>query len=421
MHVRRGKASAAEDQADDGLGQRNHRRGGQQAQSGHARDRVRNANGKLEAFSLGPELGKEGQRGHARGHREHRHGRGEELFGVVEPSDVSGTAGGVKARKILVKEGQSKAKHQRQRHLQPDAQAGVMKVDPPAVAHSRANRSQRVEDKRSQKKSGGCADGQRGDPQPAGQQQTASNDAEVVDNRLKCLVEILLAHQQRSAENAARKEKDLRRQQKPRHVRAKHHLRGGKAGISEADVRSGKKDKHDGGCGEHQHHQVEDGEEHPFALGLFVALPIAVEDGDKGDGDGSANQKVVHQVGQAKGRHVGIGLRPRAKEPCNEFAASEADEARYKRGCRQQDTGRKRRMSVRWTQHTQRARPPGLRRRGLRQPGALSCLPSCHWIRFYRDRVQDGTRQLDSRAFDVVFVPSTSVPNWNHRSEFLLR
>ncbi len=112
------------------------------------------------------------------------------------------------------------------------------------------------------------------------------------------------------------------------------------AGVGEANEGLGEEHQHDGGRGEHQRHKVEHGKEQPLSFGLFVPLPIAVQDSDKGDGDSSANQEVVHQVGQAKSGNVSIGLRARAKEPCDEFAADESDNAGEKRrrppaGCSQ--------------------------------------------------------------------------------------
>ena len=49
---------------------------------------------------------------------------------------------------------------------------------------------------------------------------TSGDNAEVIDNRLKRLIQELLAHQQRCSHHATGKKKYLRRQKKPRHVLA---------------------------------------------------------------------------------------------------------------------------------------------------------------------------------------------------------
>ena len=68
---------------------------------------------------------------------------------------------------------------------------------------------------------------------------TSGDNAEVIDNRLKRLIQELLAHQQRCSHHATGKKKYLRRQKKPRHVRAESYLPSGKSGIGEADVGNG--------------------------------------------------------------------------------------------------------------------------------------------------------------------------------------
>ena len=160
------------------------------------------------------------------------------------------------------------------------------------------------------------------------QKYSSADDAQVIYDGRDRLIEKLLAHQQRGSQYATDKEEDLRRKQNPRHVRTKRNLLRSEAVVSEANEGRGEEHEHDGGHSEHQRHKVEHDKQNTLTFGLFIALTIAVEDGDKGDGDGPSNQEVVHEVGQAKGGHVRIGMWTRAEEPGDVLASAKADDAR---------------------------------------------------------------------------------------------
>ena len=210
-HILGSEASSAEDQAGDGLCQRDHGGGGKQTQGYNAGDGIRDAHRKLIALALRPKLRKEGQRSGSRGQREHGHGRGEELFGVGQTRDIAAAVRGEVARKVRIKKGQRKAEHERQCHVQPLPQAGMAEVNAPAVAHAGTGRSPGVQSKRPQKETGGCSDGQRLYSQPAVQQHAGRDDAEVVKNGRHRLIEKLPAHQQRGSQHAPGKEAYLSR------------------------------------------------------------------------------------------------------------------------------------------------------------------------------------------------------------------
>ena len=136
-----------------GLRKRDHERRREKAESDDAGNRVGHASGELKALFLGPKLREEGHRGDSGGLRQHRHRRREELLGVGQPRNISGAVRRIEAGKVLVEERQGEAEHERQRHEEPHAQPGMMKIDFPAKANARTGHAPGIDGERTDEES----------------------------------------------------------------------------------------------------------------------------------------------------------------------------------------------------------------------------------------------------------------------------
>ena len=145
--VRR-EAAAGKDQVDGRPAERHHDRGGEQAERGHARDRVGDAGGELEAAIARPQAGEEGHGGGAGGLGQHGHGRGEELLGVAHQRDRAADVRCEVGDDPVVGGDQRDAGHERQREAHPFAQSLVVPVENEAVARAGAVGKEPVEKKR---------------------------------------------------------------------------------------------------------------------------------------------------------------------------------------------------------------------------------------------------------------------------------
>ena len=72
-------------------------------------------------------------------------------------------------------------------------------------------------------------------------------------------------------------------------MRAERNLRRRESRDWSSGQRRSEEHQDDRSRSEHKDHQVEDGEEHALAFVFFAALAVAIEDGDKGDGDSAAD------------------------------------------------------------------------------------------------------------------------------------
>ena len=90
----------------------------------------------------------------------------------------------------------------------------------------------------------------------------------------------------------------------------------------------GRKDlgQHDSGA-QNEVHGGQDDRERALPLCFASCLPIAREDGDKGDGGGAADQEVRDHVGQHEGGVQGVGLHPLPKQPNDILNPHKTDDA----------------------------------------------------------------------------------------------
>ncbi len=110
-------------------------------------------------------------------------GSGEETLRVVEAGDVSGSVAGEVAEDLAVEGDDGDAEHEGEREANPLAEAGVFEVEERNVPHACAVGSVGVEEEGAEVGSEERADTERGDTHAAGEDGSASDDADVVDER----------------------------------------------------------------------------------------------------------------------------------------------------------------------------------------------------------------------------------------------
>ena len=100
------------------------------------------------------------------------------------------------------------------------------------------------------------------------------------------------------------------------------------------------------GAAEDDDHGVEDDGEGAFAFGFVVVGAIAVEDGDEGDGGGSADEEIVDPLGEVEGYVVGVGVVACAEFVGDVLVADQADDAREESGEGEEKGGGSRGVTV---------------------------------------------------------------------------
>jgi len=206
------------------------------------------------------------------------------------------------------------------------------------------------------------------------QKQAADDSAEVVNQRSHGLHTELFANQQNRAEDAAGKEEQLRGQQDSREAHAQRGFYGIESVEPPMDVPRGEDFSKYQSCAQHQVHGGQDYRKRALPLFFMSGFAIAGEDGDKGDGSCTADQKIGNHVRQNKGGVECVRLHTTAEEPGDVFNPHQAHDARQKRGGHQHQSRSECRMRVRRTQQSQGASPSGVRRHYR-----LCQRTFCHW------------------------------------------
>ncbi len=226
--------------------------------------------------------------------------------------------------------------HQGQREPHPLAQTGVFKVEDRLVAKTGAIGAVGVEQEWSTNGASQRSHAECGNAHAVGEQHSAEDDAEVIDQRRDGLQGELFAHQHDGGEHSTSKEEELGRQDDACDAGAEQAF--GRVGI---EVDAGEERGEDLGQqdsdAEHQHHGVEDDGKRAFAFGLVVVSAIAVEDGDEGDGGCAADEEVADPLGQIEGDVVGVRAVACAELVGDVLVAHQADDAREQSRQRKQD------------------------------------------------------------------------------------
>src|SRR5271170_1012535 len=169
------------------------------------------------------------------------------------------------------------------------------------------------------------ADAEGGDAHAAGKENAAKDDAEVVDERRDGLEGELFADQKDGGKDASSEEKELRGEQDAGDARAEDA--NGRGGIEVDASEGGSIDfGEEDSSAEDDSHRVENDGEGTLAFGFVVGGAIAVEDGDEGDGGGSADEEVIEQLGEDEGDVVGVGVVACAELVGDVLVADEADD-----------------------------------------------------------------------------------------------
>ena len=156
------------------------------------------------------------------------------------------------------------------------------------------------------------------------QQHAASNDEQVVEDRGGRLVKELFSHQQCRAQNAAGKKKNLRGKKNPCHVRAQRDLSSRKRRLVHRTNGAAKNIITIVATVRTRTIRLSTSEEKALALVFVSAFAVAIQNGDEGYGNSSANEEIVHQVRKAERGHVRVGLGTSTEHPGDVFPARQA-------------------------------------------------------------------------------------------------
>ena len=230
----------------------------------------------------------------------------------------------------------------------------MFEIENGLVAHACSIGTVGVEKKGAEVGSCECADAERGDAHAAGEECSASDDAEVVDEWSERLEGELFADEEDSGEDAASKEEELAGEKDARDAGGEDAF--GRGGIEvEADVVGGEDLGEDDGGAEDEDHGVEDDGEGAFAFELVVVGTVALENSDEGDRGGAADEEVVDELGEIEGYVVGVGVVACAELVGDELIANEADDAGEERGQGEEQGCGCCGVAVRWAQEVQDA------------------------------------------------------------------
>ncbi len=216
-----------------------------------------------------------------------------------------------------------------------------------AVAGPDARSSDGIDQEWAEDGAGKRSVGQGGDPQTVGEQNSADDNGDVVEQRPESRKQEQAARKQHRGHDAADVEEDLRRQQDAGEVNAEIELIGVETAEQVAlDLRS-EDFGEDGADPQHDRHHGDDDGEGLLRVLFFVLREEAGVDGNEGDGGGAAGDNVVQPVGNGETGDVGIGLRAGAEGPGDVGLADVSDDARRHDGRHQQQRGRKGAVLVR--------------------------------------------------------------------------
>ena len=242
------------------------------------------------------------------------------------------------AEDLVVEGDDGDAEHEREREADPFAEAGVFEVEDAAVAEAGAVGSVGVEEEWAEDGSDEGADAEGGDAHAAGEEDSAKDDAEVVDERRDGLEGELFADEEDGGEDSAGEEEELRGKEDAGDAGAEDALRGGWVEV-DAGEEWGEDFGEEDGCAEDDDHGVEDDGEGALAFGFVVVGAVAVEDGDEGDGGGAADEEVVDPLGEVEGDVVGVGVVACAEFVGDVLVADEADDSGEERGESEEEGG----------------------------------------------------------------------------------
>ena len=133
------------------------------------------------------------------------------------------------------------------------------------------------------------------------------------------------------AKDPSGEEEQLRGKENAGDAGAEDSLRGGRVEVDAGEEWGEDFGEEDGGA-EDDDHGVEDDGESSLAFGFVVVGAVAVEDGDKGDGGGTADEEVVDPLGEIEGHVVGVGVVAGAEFVGDVLVADEADDSGEERG-----------------------------------------------------------------------------------------
>jgi hypothetical protein len=158
----------------------------------------------------------------------------------------------------------------------------------------------------------------------------AEDDSGVVDEGREGLVEEDFADLEARAHDAADEEEELRRQDEAGHAGAEGGFEGvvAEAFVGEENVFRGEDFGEENAYTEDDEHGGEDDGERSVAAFFVARFAVPVEDGDEGDGGGSADEEVGEEIGEFEGGAVGILGDACAEEDVNVFDADEGQDSR---------------------------------------------------------------------------------------------
>jgi hypothetical protein len=182
----------------------------------------------------------------------------------------------------------------------------VLEVEDGMVANAGAARSPGVEKERAGEGSGECSDAEGRDAHAAGEEDSAKDDAEVVDEGRDGLEGELLSHEEHGGEDSTGEEEELRGKKDAGDAGTEEAFGRGGVEVDAGEERGEDLGEQDGEA-ENDGHGVEDDGEGSLAFGLVVLGAVAVEDGDEGDGGCAADEQVVDPLGEVEGNVVCVG------------------------------------------------------------------------------------------------------------------
>jgi hypothetical protein len=242
------------------------------------------------------------------------------------------------AEDLVVEGDDGDAEHEREGEAHPLAEAWVFEVEDSVVAEADAVGSVGVKEERPEDGSDECTDAEGGDAHVAGEENSAEDDAEVVDERRDGLEGELFADEEDGGEDSAAEEEELRGEKDSGDAGAEDALRRRGVEIDAGEEWGEDFGEKDRGA-EDDDHSVEDDGEGAFAFGFVVGGAVAVEDGDEGDGGCAADEEVVDPLGEVEGYVVGVGVVACAEFVGDVLVADEADDAGEQCGEGEEESG----------------------------------------------------------------------------------
>ena len=250
------------------------------------------------------------------------------------------------AEDLVVEGDDGDAEHEWEGEAYPLAETGVFEVEDAVVAEAGAVGSVGVEEEGAEDGSDERADTEGGDARAGGEEDSAEDDAEVIDEGRDGLEGELFADEEDGGEDSAGEEEELRGEEDTGDAGAEDSLWGRGVEV-DAGEEWGEDLGEQDGAAEDDDHGVENDGERAFAFGFVVGGAVAVEDGDEGDGGGAADEEVVDPLGEVEGYVVGVGVVAGAELVGDVLVADEADDSGEESGEGEEEGGGGRGVAVR--------------------------------------------------------------------------